>query len=161
MNQMEMSKYLKAITACIGIIFFLFIVWLLPAIFNKVIPAEYGAAGFWGACIVVWLTSIPVFACFWKFWGICVRIGEDDSFSKENAKALRSMSHCLLADCIFYVIILAGACLGEWYKVYGIILLFGIFMILVICIAMVILCAALSHLVYKASELQEDQDLTI
>lgn len=161
MKQLEMSKYLKVITIGAGILFLAFVGWFLPSIFWQVVLESYGTFGYGSACAAVWITAVPVFLCLWKFWGICVRIGKDESFSKENAKALKQMSHFLLVDCILYALILTGCVIWKWYVTYGLILLFGIFLILMICISLTVLCASLSHLVYKASQLQEDQDLTI
>ena len=113
-----------------------------------------------GACIFVWVTAIPCLMCLWRFWGICVRIGRDQSFSRENAVDLKKMSHYMLVDCMLYTVLLAGICVEKWYE-YHVGLIFGVLLILFLCMAFVIICAALSHLVYKASEMQDDQDLTI
>lgn len=70
------------------------------------------------------------------------------------------MSHCTLADSVLYALFLGAFCILGWYSL-GIGYLFGIVLILFICITLTVLCAALSHLVYNASQIQEDQDLTI
>mgnify|MGYP000677122118 CR=1 FL=1 len=57
-----------------------------------------------------------------------------------------------------YALFLAVFCVLGWYSL-GIGYLFGIVLILFICITLTVLCAALSHLVYNASQIQEDQDL--
>lgn len=127
---------------------------------------EAGAGGaggkgiYWGTCIFIWITAVPCFVCLVKFWGICSRIGENRSFCRENAEALRQMSHCTLADSVLYALFLGAFCILGWYSL-GIGYLFGIVLILFICITLTVLCAALSHLVYNASQIQEDQDLTI
>ena len=160
MKQVEMSKYLKFITMGIGILFLAFVVWFLPSLLGVLVPEEAGRAGYWGACTFIWVTAVPCILCLGKFWGICKRIGRDQSFTRDNASALRQMSHYLLVDCILYALLLAVSCIAGWYR-YGIGLIFGIVLILFICIALTVLCAVLSHLVYKASQMQEDQDLTI
>ena len=66
----------------------------------------------------------------------------------------------MLVDCMLYTVLLAGICVEKWYE-YQVGLIFGVLLILFLCMAFVIICAALSHLVYKASEMQDDQDLTI
>lgn len=160
MKQVEMSKYLKFITLGIGILFLASVVWLLPSVLCALVPKEAGRAGFWGACVFVWATSLPCFLSLWKFWGICVRIGRNQSFTRDNALDLKHMSHYILVDCILYALLLAVSCIGGWYR-YGVGLIFGIVLILFICISLTVLCAVLSHLVYNASQIQEDQDLTI
>lgn len=161
MNQLKMSKYLKTVTLVIGILFLLFVAWFLPSVIRQLLLEDTGEFVYWSICSGIWLTSIPCFLSLWKFWGICVRIGRDESFCCANAAALRQMSYFMLIDCILYAFILAAACIRRWYIPYGISLLFGIILILFICISLTIICASLSHLVYKASQLQEEQDLTI
>lgn len=161
MRQQEMSRYLKAITIGVGILFLVFITWFLPSVFRQVIVEAQGVPGYWGACIIIWVSAVPVFLCIWKFWGVCTRIGRDESFSRANATALKQMSFLLLIDSGWYAVVLLAAGIWKWYVPYGIILLFGIVLILAMCISLTVLCASLSHLVYKASELQEDHELTI
>lgn len=160
MNQKEMSRYLKFITIGSGVLFLAFVGWFLPSIIGNLILKEAGSSAYWFACGFVWITAVPCLLCLRKFWGICVRIGRDESFTRENASALKGMSHYMLVDCVLYTVLLAAACVEGWYD-YSIGLLFGIVLILFICIICMIVCAALSHLVYKASQLQDDQDLTI
>lgn len=158
MEQKEISGYLKFITIGIAVLFFIFVVWFLPSIVWESVAD--GGSVFWGICAFLWVTAVPCFLCLWKFWGICVRIGKDRSFSKENADALKRMSHYMLTDTILYAAVFGLTCILEWYEKVSWIL-FGIILILFICITLTILCAALSHLVYKASRMQEEQDLTI
>lgn len=160
MNQKEMSRYLKFITVGSGVLFLIFVGWFFPSIIKNLILKEVGASAFWFTCGFVWITAVPCLLCLWKFWGICVRIGRDESFTRENANALKGMSRYMLVDCVLYTVLLAAACVEGWY-VYSIGFMFGIIVILFICIICMIVCAALSHLVYKASQLQDDQNLTI
>ena len=139
MKQTEMSKYLKLITAGTGILFLALVAWFLPSVLRQVLDGQAGKG---------------------VYWGVCSRIGENKSFCRENAEALKQMSHYTLADSVLYALFLAVFCVLGWYSL-GIGYLFGIVLILFICITLTVLCAALSHLVYNASQIQEDQDLTI
>lgn len=159
MKQREMSKYLKFITVGVCAFFLILILWFLPMVLREFLPQEAGNA-YWGLCVFVWVTAVPCFLCLVKFWGICTRIGEDKSFSRENAEALRQMSHYMLVDSALYALFLVLFCILGWYS-FGIGFLFGIILFLFICITLAVLCAVLSHLVYNASRMQEDQDLTI
>lgn len=161
MKQAEMSRYLKMITLGIGVVFLICVAWFIPSVLREMVVENSGMTIFRVVVGLIWITSVPCFLCLWKFWGVCVRIGKDESFSKENADALKSMSYYMLTDSILYVIIFAVACIGRWYVPYGMILLFGLLIILAVCISLTVLCASLSHLVYKASLLQDEQDLTI
>lgn len=160
MKQTEMSKYLKIITAGTGILFLVLVVWFLPSVLKQMLAARAGNAVYRGTCIFIWITAVPCLLCLVKFWGVCSRIGENRSFCRENAEALKQMSHYTLVDSVLYALFLAVFCILGWYS-FGIGYLFGIVLILFICITLTVLCAALSHLVYNASKMQEDQDLTI
>lgn len=160
MSQKEMSRYLKLITAGIGVLFLLFVLWFLPSALWQVLPERMGKNFFYGICAFLWVTAVPCLVCLGKFWGICVRIGQDKSFSRENAQALKKMSHWMMADTILYAgFLLAFFALG-WYRWTGM-MIFAVVLILFLCIALTVVCAVLSHLVLNASRLQEDQDLTI
>lgn len=160
MKQREMSVYLRLVTIVITILFLAFSGWFLPFVLKDLVLNNTGETEYRLACIFIWITAIPCLLCLWKFWGICVRIGRNQSFCRENANALKRMSHFMLVDCVLYVIVLAAACIMGWYQ-YSIGFLFGIVVILFICVFIAVASAALSHLVYKASQLQDDQDLTI
>lgn len=160
MKQTEMSKYLKIITAGTGILFLVLVVRFLPSVLKQMLAGQAGNAVYRGTCIFIWITAVPCLLCLVKFWGVCSRIGENRSFCRENAEALKQMSHYTLVDSVLYALFLAVFCILGWYS-FGIGYLFGIVLILFICITLTVLCAALSHLVYNASQMQEDQDLTI
>lgn len=159
MKQKEMALWLKLSTllaAAAGI----FAVWfLIPELLDRLLPDDSCAAIMWlPAVAFCWLTALPCFACLWQFWGICTRIGEDRSFCRENAAALRRISQFLFADCVLYVIV--GTALGTLGWLTPGRALLGV-TILLVGITLTVLSAALSHLILKASELQQDADLTI
>ena len=160
MSQKEMAGYLKLIAAGIGVLFLLFVLWFLPSALWQILPDLMGKTFFYGVCGFIWVTAVPCLVCLGLFWGICVRIGEDRSFSGENARALKRMSHWMMADSVLYGGFLILFFLMGWYRKTGI-MIFAVVLILFLCIALTVVCAVLSHLVLKASELQEDQDLTI
>lgn len=160
MKQSEMSNYLKFITAGVGVLLLIFVFWFLPMILKNTLMGLGGAAGYWGVCAVIWISSVPCFMCLGKFWGICSRIGQDQSFSAGNAAALKRMSQYMLADTLLYVGFLIWFCLAGW-ALQAAWLFFPILLAIFVCVTLAVLCAALSHLVHKASEMQEEQDLTI
>ena len=102
MSQKEMAGYLKLITAGIGVLFLLFVLWFLPSALWQILPDLLGKTFFYGVCGFIWVTAVPCLVCLGLFWGICVRIGEDRSFSGENARALKRMSHWMMADSVLY-----------------------------------------------------------
>ncbi len=160
MSQKEMAGYLKLLTVGIGVLFLIFVLWFLPSALWQVLPELMGKTFFYGICGFLWVTAVPCMVCLGMFWGICVRIGKDQSFCRENARALKRMSHWMMADTVLYGAVLTATFVMGWYRKIGF-MIFAVILILFLCIALTVVCAVLSHLVYKASRLQEDQDLTI
>lgn len=159
MQQKEMARWLKLVTLLAGAAG-VFAVWfLIPALLDRLIPEDTCAAVLWlplvGFC---WLTALPCFACLWQFWGICTRIGQDRSFCAENAAALKRISQLLFVDCALYLIFGAAAAILRALTPGRVLL---IVTILLVGVTLTVLSAALSHLIWKASELQRDADLTI
>jgi len=159
MKRNEMGKYLKlvlliAALACI-VLFFV----IVPRVafdltkYNDVYDIIYIPA-----LVFIWLTSIPVFIAFYKFWSIFSEIGKDNSFCDKNAKSLRDVSVLAVLDGILYFIaLIVLLVLGVYSTGILILLMFIVFTAMIFAV----LCAALSHLVEKAAALKTENDLTI
>lgn len=160
MKQLEMSKYLKFITAGVGILLLVFVVWFLPMILKGTLMEIGGRSLYWGICVFIWITAVPCFLSLEKFWKICGRIGMDQSFSRENAVCLKRMSQYMIFDTVLYVGFFIWFGLAGWAD-QAVWLFFPIVLAVFVCITLAVLCAVLSHLVLKASRMQEEQDLTI
>lgn len=159
MKQMEVSKWLKAITILTGIAGLLFFFLVMPMLARDM-AAAYPEVSYlmWPGMIYGWGIGVICYMILYQFWKVCVEIGRDNSFSEENAHSFVMISRlALLMAAVWFggVVFLAIIhCLGP---------AFGIFMILIafICIVVSVLAAALSHLVYKSYELRQEQELTI
>ena len=160
MKQNEMSKYLKFITVGVGIFLLAFIFWFLPTVLKETLLKLGGENTYWGVCIFIWFTAVPCFFCLIHFWRICTRIGLDQSFSRENAAALKRMSQYMILDALLYGGFLLWFCIVGWADAAAW-LFFPILLAIFISVTLAVLCAVLSYLVHKASRMQEDQDLTI
>ena len=88
--------------------------------------------------ILIWISAIPCYAVLVLGWKIANNIGRDRSFSYENAEYLKWVSYLSMGDSVF--VFLAN-------------IIFGI--------SISICAAALSHLVAKAAEIKEENDLTV
>ena len=102
--------------------------------------------------------AVICYAILYQFWKVCVQIGKDNSFSKENAKCFRNISHfALLLAVVWFAGIVFLAILAVRQP--GI----SIFMITAVLLSVMIsvLAAALSHLILKAYELKQENELTI
>lgn len=160
MKQTEMSGYLKGITAGVGVLLIVFVFWFLPLVLREPLTETAGEGGYWGTCGLIWLSAVPALMCLIRFWGICESIHKDQSFSMENAVRLKRMSQYMLADTVLYTGFLVWFFLAGWYQGAAW-LIFPVLLAVFISVTLVVLCAALSHLVQKASEIQEEQELTI
>ncbi|MBR6953898.1 MAG: DUF2975 domain-containing protein [Clostridia bacterium] len=159
MNQHKFSVWLKGILMGVGLCGCIVYFAVLPDIGRSTVTAYPEFAGwYWPWQIFLWLTAIPCGIALAAGWRIAVNIGRDRSFSRENARLLHRIAWLAAVDTLYFF-------LGN------IILLFlsmnhvGVVLIsLLICfvgVAVTVVAACLSHLVYKAADLQEQSDLTI
>lgn len=160
MKQTEMSGYLKMITAGVGVFWMIFVFWFLPLVLKEPLTAAAGSGGYRGTCILIFISAVPGILCLVRFWGICESIRCDRSFSGENACRLKGMSQYMLADTVLYTGYLIWFFLSGWYQK-AVWLVFPVLLAIFICVALTVICAVLSHLVQKASQMQEEQELTI
>ncbi len=160
MKQKEMSRYLKAITIGVGVLLLIFVSWFLPMVLKEPFGTIAGKRGYQGTCILVAVSALPALLCLIRFWGICDSISKDSSFSEENAWRLKRMSQYMLLDMILYTGFLVWYVAARWYQRL-LWMMFPILLAIFISLTLTVVCAVLSHLVQRASELQKEQELTI
>lgn len=122
--------------------------------------AYYPALGwlYWPGLIYLWLIGGLLFASVLQYMGICRRIGQNQSFCMSNANGLLRIARllgvaagmCLLGPC---AALLPGMSFGSWA--------IPIALLAAGCGAMGVLAWALSWLLRRAVQLQEENDLTI
>lgn len=159
MHQMETARWLKGITIILGIMGLLFFFLIMPLLAEEMVK-NYPEVSFlyWSGLIYGWFIALFCYAVLFQFWKVCVQIGRDNSFSRENANAFAVISRlALILAGVWFMGMLALA-LRRWLNP-GI----GIFLILAVLISIIIaiLAAALSHLIQKAYELKLENELTI
>ena len=159
MNQQKLAAWLKGIVIGIGLCGLIVYFVILPT-YGESLHASYPefAGWHWPWLIFLWLTAIPCYIALVLGWRIAANIGQDRSFSVENARLLQRIA-CLAAIDTGYFFLgnVVFALLSMSHP--GILLLS-----LLICFAGVVVTVAavcLSHLVRKAADLQEQSDLTI
>ena len=160
MNQSNLSKWLKAViigTGIFGFIVFGLLIPLYGSSFASMNP-EFSHC-FWPWVVFLWLCAVPCFASLFFGWKIAKNIGADNSFSFENAKQLKTISILAAGDSAFFF-------LGNWALAFmnmshpsALIILTPL--VVFVGIAITVVCAALSHLVYKSALMQTENDLTI
>ena len=159
MEQKTLSRWLKGIlvgVALCGLIVYAAVVPVLAEYMLEGYPEFLTAVLPWE--LFIWCSGIPCFAVLYFAWRIVADIGLDRSFTDENAKRLKWISGLAAGDALFFF-------LGNILLLFlgmnhpGIVLVSSV--VVFIGVAVAVASAALSHLVKKAAELQEQSDLTI
>ena len=159
MTQISLSRWLKGILVgvgfCGGIIYF----WLVPYFGKSLMEAfpEFSYC-YWPWLGAIWVTAVPCCLAFCYAWGIAAEIGRDNSFSAKNARFLKHIAVLAVFDSgYFFVANLALLLLGMNHP--------GIFLVSLFIefagVAVAVAAAALSHLVQKAADIQDENKLTI
>lgn len=156
MDQLKISKQLKAITLSIAVFGLAIYALIIAGSFN--IQRDTPSFGATHIAILT-ITLIICYDVLYQFWKVCTQIGLENSFSYENVKAFIKMSYALK--------ILAGMWLG--YSIARIFIfnlneLFDIirpFVITAVWGIISALAGALSKLIEKARQIREENDLTI
>jgi len=159
MKRKELAKWLKLVIAFAAFIGVFLCFVIAPALGHDAVSMYPELDYMYGPCLIfIWVTAVPFYLALYKGLLICHEISADNSFCTENAQRLKEISKMALSECILYLaamVILFGLNL-----LHPSILLMMLFIIFV-GISIAVVSAALSHLVEKASELKEENDLTI
>ena len=159
MKKKSLSNWLKAIIIGMGFIGLVFYGVVVPALGNDLVShyPEYNDAYYlW--VVFLWLTAIPCYIVLYLAWKISDNIGKDNSFSKENAVCMKYISMLAAGDSIFFFI---GNII---YLVIGFnhpSVVLAALVIVFIGVSIAVAAAVLSHLILKAAQLKEENDLTI
>ena len=108
--------------------------------------------------ILIWISAIPCYAVLVLGWKIADNIQMDRSFSYENARYLKWVSYLSMADAIF---VFAANIVFLLLDMSAAAVMLVICIIVFIGISISICSAALSHLVAKAADIKEENDLTV
>ena len=159
MNQNKLSLYLKVILAVIGVCGLVVYFLILPTC-GESLHASFPefAAWHWPWLIFLWITTIPCYAALFFGWRIACNIGQDKSFSLENARLLQIIAWLVAGVTLYYFI---GNVVFLFLNMNhpGIILI--ALLICAVGVSITIAAVCLSHLVKKAADLQEQSDLTV
>jgi len=153
------SKCMRVIIAgatLIGIICCIYVIPELAKTFKQYYPEMEHWVLPW--MILIYVCAVPCFAAMVLSWKIAVNIGRDKSFTMENSRLFKIYSILALSDSILFFV----GSIAYWIA--GINhpgLLLADFLIVFAGMAIFVCTAALSYLVGKAANLQEDSDLTI
>ncbi len=159
MKQKELARALRGI-ALLGLLCVLVLGgWVAPEMGRELAAGNPEAAYlFWPCLGFIWATALPVLAALGLVWRMAGEIGRDNSFCAANARRLKILSVLAFADTAAY---LAAAAVLAALRLLHVGILVLILGIAASGIAIAVVTAALSHLVYKAAVLQSENDLTI
>ena len=145
MKQKKLANWLKVMIVGVGICGALFAVLVLPALGKSIMMCSL-------------LTGLPCYIALWFSWEIMSNIANDKSFTVENAEHLKKISFLAIVDVVF---LLAWNVALFALKISNVNVLLVCLLIDFMGIVIAIIFAALSHLVGKAADLQEQSDFTI
>lgn len=159
MEQKGLSKWLKAILIGVGICGLIVYFSIIPS-YGQMMVRIYPEFAYcylpW--LIFLWATSVPCFTSLFCGWKVATNIGNDRSFSYENARMLKWIAWLAAGDSAFFFIgNIVLLLMGMSHP--GIVLLS--LLVVFAGVAITVAAAALSHLVMKAAALQTESDLTI
>ena len=159
MKQKSLSNWLKAIIIGMGIVGLVFYGLVVPALGNDLVshyPEYIDGCYLWSG--LLWLTALPCYIVLYLAWKISDNIGKDNSFCKENALGMKYISTLAAGDSIFFF---AGNII---YLIIGFnhpSVVLAALAVVFIGISIAVAAAVLSHLILKAAQLKEENDLTI
>ncbi len=159
MKQKELSIWLKVIIFGTGLCGLAIYAGIIPHLIGYIVQAGAMPSGYiipW--LIAIWISAIPCYVVLVIGWLVAANIGKDNSFSMANAKHLKWVSIIALIDVAYFFTINCVLFLLNMSHP------FVMVTALVICFmgtAISVCAAALSHLIVKASKIQEENELTI
>ena len=159
MEQKHLSKWLKLILVGIGICGLVVYALVVP-MYGLSLRSSYPEFSnrFWPWFLFIWVSGIPCFMVLYYGWKISANIGNDQSFTDQNASLLKNISVLAALDAAFFftgnIVLLFMNMSHPGVTLMSLIVVFG-------GVAITIASAALSHLIVKAADLQEESDLTI
>lgn len=159
MEQKDLSKWLKAILIGVGICGIIVFFFIIPSYGRSLVTLypefEYRYMPW---LIFLWIMAVPCYIALFFGWKIAANIGNNRSFSFENARLLKWISWLAAGDSAFFFVGNIIMLLTDMSHP-GVVL--ASLLVVFAGVAVTVVAAALSHLVKKAAALQEESDLTI
>lgn len=159
MEQKALSRWLKGILVGVGICGLIVYALIVPAV-GISLQGQYPefSGRFWPWLLFIWGSGVPCYAALFFSWKIVSSIGQDRSFSEENARLLKWISGLSAADAAYFFV---GNLLLLLLDMSHPSVVLASLLVVFAGVAVAVAAAALSHLVQKAAVLQEQSDWTI
>ena len=159
MQHTTLSQWLKLILIGVAICGLVIYVVVFPALGRTIVTENKEFSYCFSPWLIfVWVTGVPCYIAIILVWKIATNIGANMAFSLSNAKLLKWISVLAAGDAAFFFIgNLVFLLLNMNHP--GVVLFS--FIIVFAGVAISVASAVLSHLVMKASVLQDQSDWTI
>lgn len=165
MQQKTLISWLKAILVLFGLLLAILLFLVVPFMGQQAVSRTKDAAFlFWPCLLFIWILGAPVYLMLVEAWRVCCRIGAGQPFCPGNARSFVVIGQYSLLDCgLLFLgnVILAGIGLIRRLPVYPPAVPVFSLLLIFIGLAVAVAAATLSHLIYKASDLNEENQLTI
>ena len=159
MEQQKLVRWLKLLVILAALCGLLLCVGVLPLVGRRMAEAypEF-AHCYLPWLLFLWVLAVPCFLALVLAWKIFTNIEKDRSFCTENADYLQRISYLAAGDA---AVLVFGNVLFLLIGMNHPSVLLASMLFVFLAIAISVAAAVLSHLVHKASLLQEQSDLTI
>lgn len=159
MKQATLAKWLKLIIIGVGICGLIVFAVVVPMLAKTMIDSYPEFSNYrWPWMILIWIMAVPCYMVLILAWKIVTNIGLDRSFSVENAKLFKWIAVLAIIDS---VILFVGNLIFLFLNMTQPSIVLISFIVEFFGIAISVVAAALSHLVNKAADLQDQSNLTI
>ncbi len=153
MSHKELERWLKILLIVLAVCGLIFFGYIIPVMKREHFADMLGGHTLW--IVLYILTAIPCYLVLIEGWGIANRIGDNNSFCKENTAALKNISTLAMIDTVYFF------CVKVAMLVCGLTRTDIIFMAMIIIFIGVAIwgaAAILSHLVEKATAIKEENE---
>lgn len=159
MKHKQLSVWLKMIIVFCGIFGLLFCIYIGPQTGKEFFGDSENLKALYNPLIIfIWITGIPFFTALVLGWKICSDIGTDQAFTVKNADRLKRISALSMIECILYVVaFFYPFAVGSNHTIVLVVVL----LILLFAVVISVFTSMLSYLFRTASEIKQDNDLTI
>ncbi|MBO4920187.1 MAG: DUF2975 domain-containing protein [Erysipelotrichaceae bacterium] len=159
MEQKKMANWLKTIIAGLCFCGVYVYVLLIPGYGQSIVRSYPEFSSYYKPWLIfLSITAIPVYIALYFAWKVFDNIGKDHSFCIDNANYLKWISWLAAADSAYFFI---GNVVLTFCNMNHIGVIWYSLIIIFIGVSVSAACAALSHLIVKAAELQDQSDLTV
>lgn len=165
MRQKTLVNWLKAIIIIFGLLLAVLLFLVVPSVGQRAIAATPEASFlFWPCLIFIWVMGAPVYLMLIEAWKVCGRIRSGVPFCEPNAQSFVAIAQYSVLDCgLLFIgnVVYVAVVLTKELDVYPVVVPIFSLLLIFIGLAVAVAAATLSHLIYKASDINEENQLTI